>query len=165
MINAAGYSGWHRRYAFISLLALTVFLPLVPWTGAVAQTDYWIALQANNQTYVRAGVTQNTLLAVGSPHVRGWETFKLIRLDDGKVALQSKQNGLYVRAGVGQQSLLAAVSSHIRGWETFRLMGQPGRTALQSVQSGSCVRVLENGYLSATAECISADTFQMLMIP
>jgi hypothetical protein len=60
-------------------------------TTAVA--DEWIAIQANDGLYVRAGVTQQAFLAKGSPAARGWETFKLIRLSGGNIALQSKQNG------------------------------------------------------------------------
>jgi len=132
------------------ILAIAVHAP------AQAQSD--IALRTSDGTYVRAGVTQRALLAVGSPHIRGWETFELIKLDGNKVALKSKQNGKYVRAGVGPNSLLAAVSSRVDGWEQFELLGSGATVALKSVQSGKCVRATNEGYLSATArECIDAE--------
>jgi hypothetical protein len=71
---------------------------------------------------VRAGVSSNSYLAAVSPHIKAWETFKLIDLGDGNVALQSVHNGKYVRAGVGAESYLAAVSPHVKAWETFSLM-------------------------------------------
>ena len=73
-------------------------------------------------TYVRAGVGQGTMLAAGSPHIRGWETFELNRVGRGEVTLRSSQNGLYVRAGVGRRSHLAAVSPRAHAWETFRMV-------------------------------------------
>ncbi|RIA55809.1 fascin domain-containing protein [Dichotomicrobium thermohalophilum] len=141
-----------RAFLLAAILALSA---LVPDTLHAAER---IALQASDGTYIRAGVTKNTLLATGSPHIKGWETFTLIRLSDGKIALRSEQNGKYVRAGVGQNSLLAAVSSRIGGWEQFEFVGSGNTVALKSVQSGKCVRATEQGYLSATArECIDAE--------
>ena len=92
-----------------------------------------IALRdVRNRQYVRAGVTRNTLLATGSPHIRGWETFELHRMGGGGVALKSVQNGKFVRAGVGRGSLLAAVSDRASSWEMFRLVA----AHQQSKQSG-----------------------------
>ncbi|WP_346891615.1 META domain-containing protein [uncultured Roseibium sp.] len=81
-------------------------------------------------TYLRAGVGSEALLATGSPHIRSWETFTVIRSGRDKVLLRSIQNGKYVRAGVGRGSLLAAVSARPGGWETFRLV--PTNTRAQT---------------------------------
>lgn len=128
-----------------------------------AFADQWIALRANDGTWVRAGVGEGTFLASGSPHIKSWETFKWIKLGDGKFAFQSKQNNKYVRAGVGQQSWLAAVSPHIKGWETFRQVGGDGKAvAIQSVQSGKCVTILDNGILAANKDCSDAPWFHFI---
>jgi len=152
------------RNLFISRIApgkLFLIIAVVMFSAVVSNALHAaerIALQASDGTYIRAGVTENTLLATGSPHIKGWETFTLIRLSDGKIALKSEQNGKYVRAGVGQNSLLAAVSSRIGGWEQFEIVGSGNTVVLKSVQSGKCVRATERGYLSATArECIDAE--------
>ena len=98
--------------------------------GARAQGLELVRLEGNRVAFrdpasgrfLRAGVTGSTLLAVGAPHIRGWETFEMRRLGGGQIALRSVQNGRYVRAGVGRGALLAAVSERVAGWETFRLV-------------------------------------------
>lgn len=78
---------------------------------------------AGGNSYVRAGVGQQTYLQAGSPHIRGWEMFRMSRLPGGSVAIRSEQNGKLVRAGVGQGSLLAAVSDGTpQAWEQFRIV-------------------------------------------
>lgn len=54
-----------------------------------------VAFRASDGTYLRAGVSQQTLLAVGSPHIRGWETFELVPFG-GRHGLRSVQNGKFV---------------------------------------------------------------------
>ena len=78
---------------------------------------------AGGNSYVRAGVGQQTYLQAGSPHIRGWEMFRMSRLPGGSVAIRSEQNGKLVRAGVGHGSLLAAVSDgRPQAWERFRIV-------------------------------------------
>jgi hypothetical protein len=94
------------------------------------------------QKYIRAGYTQQTLLAAQSNHVRGWEKFKVIKLGNNKIALKSLQNNKYIRAGVGSKARLAAVSNHIKGWETFQVIYlSDGNIALKSIQNNKYVTV------------------------
>lgn len=114
-------------------------------------------------SYVRAGVGAQTLLKGGSPHIRGWETFRVTRLPDGSFSLRSAQNGKLVRAGVGRNSLLAAVSSGApQSWERFRIIpaaavGQPNgnRAAVSRVVTGAWkvrrVAAHQTGHLTALA--------------
>jgi len=77
-------------------------------------------------TYMRAGVGPDTFLAVGSPHIRGWETFEVLPMGGGRVALRSVQNSKFVRAGRGRYShLSAAVSGRPAGWESFKFVRAP----------------------------------------
>lgn len=69
-------------------------------------------------TYLRAGVTGQTLLALGAPRIGGWETFARGWSGTG-VTLTSVQNGKFLRAGLGPQSLFGAVSDRAAGWESF----------------------------------------------
>ncbi len=54
-----------------------------------------VAFRAPDGTYLRAGVGQQTLLAIGSPHIRGWETFEMVAFG-GAHGLRSVQNGKFV---------------------------------------------------------------------
>lgn len=67
-----------------------------------------IALRAADGSYVRAGVGQQTLLATGSPHIRGWETFELDRAGGNSFSLRSVQNGKFVE--LDRTGRLAATS-------------------------------------------------------
>jgi len=69
--------------------------------------------------FLRAGVGQQTYLAVASPHIRGWETFELMQ-DGQDVTLRSVQNGLYVGAN-GDRRLAATWGTRGRG-QMFRLV-------------------------------------------
>ena len=150
------YSATHANYSFICKE------PRPSWCKLIAlQSD-------QNGKFVRAGVTQNTLLAAVSDQVHGWETFHLINLADGKVALQSDQNGKFVRAGVTQNTLLAAVSDQVHGWETFHLINlADGKVALQSDQNGKFVRagVTQNTLLAAVSDQVHGwETFHLIRI-
>lgn len=82
-----------------------------------------VALRSTlSERYVRAGVTDKTLLAATSDRIAGWETFEVIELGGNKIALRSALNKKYIRAGVSQQSFLAATSDHIAGWEIFKII-------------------------------------------
>lgn len=76
-----------------------------------------VAFRAANGKFVRAGVSQKTYLAAASAHIRGWETFEIVRVSNAKFAIRSVQNGLYVR--LGPDGRLAAVSNDIGSRETF----------------------------------------------
>ncbi len=101
------------------LLSLTggtrLTLEMIPLTGnRVAFRDPQSGL------FLRAGVGQDTLLAVASPHIRGWETFEMI--DNGRgVALRSVQNGQYVGADP-QNPQLAAVWGTMGMGQRFHLV-------------------------------------------
>lgn len=77
--------------------------------------------------YLRAGVTQRTLLSTGSPHIRGWETFDMVRTGGG-FAFRSVQNGMYVEVDRGSGQLSATASArgaHAR----FSMINAPSRSA------------------------------------
>ena len=124
----------------------------------------------SDASYVRAGVGSGTFLAGGSPHIRGWETFRLIPLGGMAHALKSEQNGKLVRAGVGQGSLLAAVSEgKPRAWEIFDIVparavqGQSGsRAAVSNAVRGSWrilkVAAIQSGHLTTLSDALSDGT-------
>ena len=121
---------------------------------------------AQNQQYVRAGVTGDGYLAAASAHPGGWETFEWIDRGRGQVSLKSLQNGLFVRAGVTATSYLAAVSSTASTWETFRIENLDGdRIALRSAQSGLYVRagISNHAILGATSRARGSwETFRVV---
>jgi transcription initiation factor IIF auxiliary subunit len=128
-----------------------------------------VALQSTqNDAYIRAGVGGESYLAAVSDHIRGWETFRLIMLDENMVALQSIQNERNVRAGVGNESFLAATSGHIMEWETFRLFQlEDDMVALQSIENNGFVRagVGDNAYLAAVSPDIGGwELFRLIYI-
>lgn len=125
-------------------------------------------------SYVRAGVGAQTLLKGGSPHIRGWETFNVIRLPDGSVSFRSAQNGKLVRAGVGRDSLLAAVSTGApQAWERFRIVpassaDRPGgnRTGVSQAITGAWkvrqIAAYQTGYLTTLApQLYAASRFEI----
>ena len=123
---------------------------------------------AGGNSYVRAGVGQQTYLQAGSPHIRGWEMFRMSRLPGGSVAIRSEQNGKLVRAGVGQGSLLAAVSDgNPQAWEKFRIVpasaiAQPQggpyavSTAITGVWRVRHVAAHQTGYLTQLSGSLAA---------
>lgn len=82
--------------------------------------------------YLRAGVTDQSLLALGGGQIGGWERFETTQ-SNGATFLRSLQNGLYVRAGIGPDTLFGAVSPHMMGWEEFRIfpVGAPASPSLE----------------------------------
>ncbi len=83
----------------------------------------------SSNTYVRAGISQQTYLGTGSPHIRGWETFELHKTGQHSFTLKSVQNGKWVRAGVGNRSRLAATTNRSSGaWQQFEFV-KPGTGA------------------------------------
>ncbi|MGE3907404.1 MAG: hypothetical protein AB7F36_15740 [Reyranellaceae bacterium] len=113
----------------------------------------FIALRArSNGKYVRAGITDRTLLAAFSTAIGGWERFEVSRLGADRIALRSQQNGKYVRGGAGQDQSVAAVSSRVRSWETFVLERRAnGNVALRSVENNRYVSVAPDGRLTSNA--------------
>ncbi len=88
--------------------------------------------------YLRAGVTGNSLMALGGREIGTWEHFEVITRG-GVSTLRSMQNGKYVRAGIGSNSLLGAVSNNRGGWEQFRItpVGAPPAAAWTPPFAGS----------------------------
>jgi heat shock protein HslJ len=83
--------------------------------------------------YLRAGVTDTALMALGGGRIGGWERFEMTQTG-GTFHLRAVQNGQYVRAGIGPDTLFGAVSPHARGWEEFRIfpVGTPSAPSLQA---------------------------------
>lgn len=132
------------------------------------QADRVAFRMAGQNSYVRAGVGRQTYLQGGSPHIRGWEMFRMARLPGGSVALRSEQNGKLVRAGVGRGSLLAAVSDGApQAWEQFRIVpasavAQPQNgpwavsTAITGVWRVRNVAAHQTGYLTELSGGLAA---------
>lgn len=128
-----------------------------------------LALRAANDTYIRAGLTENALMGPGSRAVGGWERFQthVARVgrnwrSNPKFTLRSSQNGKYVRAGVSGNSLLAAVSERVSpDWEWFRRVELAGgrQWALKSAHSNRFVVLGRDGYLKATGRDV-ADAYR-----
>jgi heat shock protein HslJ len=76
-----------------------------------------MAFRARDGKFVRAGVGQKTLLAAVSDHIRGWETFEIVRVTNAKFAIKSVQNGKYV--SLGADGRLSATARNITSRETF----------------------------------------------
>jgi heat shock protein HslJ len=76
-----------------------------------------MAFRAADGRFLRAGVGAQTYLSAVSPHIRGWETFEIVRVSASKFAIRSVQNGRYVR--LGADGRLAAVSEAVGSRETF----------------------------------------------
>ncbi|VVB70387.1 Fascin domain protein [uncultured archaeon] len=90
-----------------------------------------IALRAANGLYVSARGGDGMLIADGRT-IGAWETFKLIDLGNGKVALQAA-NGKYLSIIVRGGRAVAANRNTIGPWETFKLIDQRnGNFALQA---------------------------------
>ncbi|PVH28153.1 META domain-containing protein [Pararhodobacter oceanensis] len=83
--------------------------------------------------YLRAGVGQQTYLAVASPHIRGWETFEMIG-SGSDIALRSVQNGLYVGTDGRATRLRAAWASRGAGQE-FRITRRSGEAPQMEPQA------------------------------
>lgn len=69
--------------------------------------------------FLRAGVGEQTFLAVASPHIRGWETFELVQ-NGPDVAIRAEQNGLYIGTD-GSPRLTARWATRGQG-QLFRLV-------------------------------------------
>lgn len=84
-----------------------------------------VAFRAPDGSYLRAGVGPETRLATGSPHIRGWETFEMVRFGSTS-ALRSVQNGLFVE--VDQRSgRLSATASRFTTRAAINVIGAPSR--------------------------------------
>lgn len=70
--------------------------------------------------FLRAGVGQQTFLAVASAHIRSWETFELLQ-DGPDVTLRPVQSGLFVGTDGSQPRLAANWGTRGQG-QTFRLV-------------------------------------------
>jgi len=82
-----------------------------------------VAFRAPDGTYLRAGVGQQTLLATGSPHIRGWETFEMVAFG-GAHGLRSVQNGKFVEVD-RPTGLMSATGTTRATQAMFRLVTAP----------------------------------------
>jgi heat shock protein HslJ len=82
-----------------------------------------VAFRAPDGTYLRAGVGQQTLLATGSPHIRGWETFEMVAFG-GAHGLRSVQNGKFVEVD-RPTGLMSATGSTRATQAMFRFVNAP----------------------------------------
>mgnify|MGYP001160726528 CR=1 FL=1 len=126
-----------------------------------------IALRSElNGKIVRAGITASTYLGAASPHILGWEMFRLIHYDGAKVALQSDLSQRFVHAKSGSAGRLAAVSERVTDTELFTLIDLGnGKIALRSELNSLYVRAdnSPDGYLSATSGAIgTAERFELI---
>jgi hypothetical protein len=86
-----------------------------------------VAFRTAGGAFVRAGVGQETLLAIGDDHIRGWQTFEIVRVTAAKFAIRSVQNGLYV--SLGADGRLSATAADIGSRETFSSRPAPEQAA------------------------------------
>lgn len=95
--------------------------------SAVLPTN--IALKAANNAYVssNAGLEDDRagILVADRAEAGAWETFELVDLGDGKVALRAS-NGKFVCADRSIGGLLVANRDTVGDWETFELLSFDG---------------------------------------
>jgi hypothetical protein len=104
-----------------------------------------IGIQAMcNNKYVCAEDAGNKSLIANRDLIRGWETFKLIDLGSGKVAMQAV-NGKYVCAEEGGKLPLIANRDWIRGWETFEYIDKGNSKFALKAWNGKYVCAEERG--------------------
>lgn len=84
-----------------------------------------VAFRAQDGSFVRAGIGRHTLLGSGSPHIRGWETFELVR-NGRHSALRSVQNGRFVEVDA-RSGALGATALHAEGRASIRIVNAPSR--------------------------------------
>jgi heat shock protein HslJ len=88
----------------------------------VRLNDGMVALRnTQNGDFIRAGLTQNTLLGQGGRQIGAWERFQMQEWN-GATYFRSPQANAFVRAGIGTDTLLGATSPHMRGWEAFNVV-------------------------------------------
>lgn len=114
--------------------------------------------------YVRAGMTQRTLLAACSGQASTWEAFKIEKASsDDRVWIRSAYNGKYVRALADPNNTLAAVGDARDQNSTFHLIDAGlGKVALQL--DGRYVRagIGEYSYLGACSNHLKGwETFRL----
>ena len=90
----------------------------------IALQSTQVAFRATDGQFLRAGVGQRTNLMIGSPHIRGWETFQQIRGEGNSIAFLSAQNGRYLT--VDGDGRLSATAQRITQREMFRLVPVSG---------------------------------------
>jgi len=84
-----------------------------------------VAFRAPDGSFVRAGVGERTQLGSGSPHIRGWETFEIVR-EGRHTALRSVQNGNYVEVHP-RSGVLSATAVFPDGRASLRIINAPSR--------------------------------------
>ena len=86
-----------------------------------------VAFRTGSGAFVRAGVGAGTLLAIGDDHIRGLQTFEVVRVTAAKFAIKSVQNGLFV--SLGADGRLSATAAAIGSRETFSSRPAPAQQA------------------------------------
>jgi subtilisin family serine protease len=126
-----------------------------------------IGIQATcNNKYVCAEDAGNKSLIANRDWIRGWETFKLIDLGSGKVAMQAV-NGKYVCAEEGGNKPLIANRDWIRGWETFEYIDKGNSKFALKAWNGKyvCAEEAGNKPLIANRDWIRGwETFSLILI-
>ncbi|MEI6670216.1 MAG: hypothetical protein WCP29_18885 [Acidobacteriota bacterium] len=116
-------------------------------------------LSAQSHKYVRAGVGPQQLLTATSSRVSAWETFEIVTIGPGLVALKCLQNDKFVRIGIkdGNNERVAAQSARPDVLETFRLIDTGNNTvALQSIHTNKYIRAGDGreSFLAPTSAAI-----------
>jgi hypothetical protein len=125
-----------------------------------------IGIQAAcNNKYVCAEDGGNQPLIANRDWIRGWETFKLVDLGSGKVAMQAC-NGKYVCAEDGGNQPLIANRDWIRGWETFEYIDKGNNKFALKACNGKYVCTEDGGSKSliANRDAIGSwETFSLIL--
>ena len=124
-----------------------------------------VAMQAINGKYVCAEDAGNKPLIANRDWIRGWETFKLIDLGNGKIAMQAV-NGKYVCAEEGGKLPLIANRDAIRGWETFEYIDKGNNRFALKAWNGKyvCAEDAGNKSLIANRDAIKSwETFSLIL--
>lgn len=98
-----------------------------------------VAFRASNGTFLRAGVGRDAGLAIGSPHIRGWETFEIVQIGRG-VGLRSVQNGKLVEVE-RRSGLMYATGSARATQAQFTMPEAPRRRSAAPGHNASAPRV------------------------
>lgn len=93
-----------------------------------------------NRLYVTAENAGNSPLIANRTALGGWETFTIVDLGNGLVALRSTANGLFVCADGRGQSPLIANRKTVSTWESFQLIdNSDGTISLRSQANNAYV--------------------------
>lgn len=148
------FSGW---------LIITVSTLCLLLTVNVAYSDEYFTLQVDSGYYVCAENGGGGDLIANRLSPSKWETFKLIRLDGGLVAIQT-HSGHYLCAEHGGGSLVVANRKEINKWEKFKIIEVGENKIAIQVNSGQywCAENGGNSYIYANRTWINLwETFKI----